>query len=652
MTIHHRPRWFIRRLVSQLRRVPIFPRLLLVFCTLLIVSTVFITFFNQKQYAQEAETNAVKHLSVFVQNASLELMQEKERLELALLQFTQNDEILEAINQNKLLQPDAQAGDVQANQTIEHNRQKIEHLLRSIKTKVDGIKTLVFVTDNSQYQMESTPKNLNSPFIRNLDDFYKSNIYKQAVKAQGYSSWLDSSQETSALFYENDTDTLGILGCITISYQVYSPDTQQPLGVLVGCIYPNHFTHTLNKYSSQDGGNTFIVGENGLVEGISARLSAPPFLSKNSGIVQRIFSQHKGSLLLESKGKELFVNFCGEPSFPIHIVNLTYRDYALQTVQKIAQLSFVVMFVVILIGAFGFYLAAVSVAYPVNKLIYAMKRVGAGDFSAMYQSKSHDEIGLLCQEFDRMVADMKELIDKVYVSEIREKSLELNEKTAQLNALQMQISPHFLYNTLDMIRWQCMYENGEESSASDMIEKFCTLLRMTIKGDQKKETVQESLLHASTYLEVVNFRHTSKFQLKTDFSFEPSAYLMPCLSLQPIIENSVRHAFSNDDTSQRCICICGELNWQGNIILKISDNGNGMSSEQLAALQLHTEKSTLGKDSIGLQNVNQRCKLCYGENYGIYIESELNVGTVVTLTIPAEPTAQKEENRIVSGIVG
>ncbi len=246
------------------------------------------------------------------------------------------------------------------------------------------------------------------------------------------------------------------------------------------------------------------------------------------------------------------------------------------------------------------------------------------------------EIGVLCNEFDSMVRDMLDLLDRAYISESKQKELELEQKSAQLDALQMQVNPHFLYNTLDMIRWECMYENGGESPASDMIEKFCTLLRMTIKGDNQKETVADSLLHAKTYLEVVNFRHTHKIELETELNFDPKSYQIPCLSIQPILENAIRHGFSGESTEDRRIRIVGRL-LETDLQLVIEDNGLGMTEEQLAVLKKHLESPQGSKDHIGLRNVNQRCRLCYGEHYGIQIDSRLSEGTTVKLTIPADP---------------
>lgn len=649
MNAARRPSRLFGALLAQLRRVNLFTRLLLVFCVLLLTSTIFIAFFNQTNYSREMETTSVKYLSVLTQNASFKLEQERKRFEDAMSQLLLDPNLLNAVQENRQIDQAAAAGAATAEtaQRRAENANLIEQTLLAAKKRKDGIKTLIFLAGETQYSMTAEQNDPRGAFVRDLDAFYDTELCEQAVKAQGYPAWRDAVYEAPQLFFQNADDRFGIGGCITLSYQVYQPGTREPLGLLVCCIDPRYFTQALSEYSSQDGGNTFIVGENGMVEGISAGFSAPPFFEQRSSLLHQVFLQHRGSLIAEAGGREVLVSFCGQEDFPIHIVNLTYRDYVLQNVDRLGRINLLVLCIVIVVGIGCFYLAAVSISYPVNKLICTMKRVGAGDLSAVYQPEGNDEISVLCVEFNRMVSDMKGLIDRVYVSEIREKELELNEKAAQLDALQMQINPHFLYNTLDMIRWECLYEAGGESPASDMIEKFCSLLRMTIKGEQKKETVAESLLHASTYLEVVNFRQTSKIQLDISCAFEPSAYRLPCLSLQPILENAVLHGFSGDETTDGHICIMGELDADGNLVLRVSDNGQGMTPEQLCSLHASMECDEMVQTSIGLHNVNRRCKLCYGENYGIQIESELGLGTVVILTVPAEPAGETKEDHVV-----
>ncbi len=625
-----------KTMIARLRRMKIFPRLLLVFCALLITSTLFITLFNQASYGRELETNVSRYLGVLSENAAMKLGKEKNRFEDFLLEITKDEALFEAAAENELLFMRENHGGVKVSEKINENSRLIESGLLSAKRRMQGVKALLLVTKTAQYRMASGADSPRGAYARDLPAFRRHDIYTLAEKADGYPVWRDSTADSSFILYDNEQDRLGIAGCITVSCRVFDPLSREPLGVLLCCIYPKHFTELLSEYARQDGLNTFVVGDGGMVEGIAATLDAPPFPPQRESFLKRVFYEHNGSLSLETEGKTLLASFSGDVGTPMHIVNLTYKDYALRQISRMGWINIFVVCAVIIIGSFFCYIAAASISRPVNRLIKAMKRVGAGDFSAAYRAESRDEIGVLCDEFDRMVEAMKELIDRVYVSEIREKELALNEKSAQLDAMQMQINPHFMYNTLDMIRWECMYENGAESPASDMIEKFCDLMRMSVKAGSSKETVEESLKHASTYLDVVNFRHTDKIKLEVQLSFDKKRYLIPRLCLQPIIENAVKHGFECANHESRVITIQGEKTRDGRLIIIVKDNGAGMTQEKLKEIREFLDSEEATQDNIGLRNVHRRCRLCYGESFGVSIESEKGSGTTVTLTIPAE----------------
>ena len=635
-----RPGKILKGMIRSLRKLKLFTRLFVVFGLLLVSSIVFVTLFNQSIYASQTEEVYTQYLSVLAQNAAFKLDQERLRFEESVMALIHNEQFLVAAAENEALQ--GVQGKIFDGQRYERNAGKIRDLLLNAKRRKDGIRALIFLTEQSQYGMASDEMGVSGVYIKDPEQFRQHPIYTGAMDAKGYPLWHDTVSEGSKLFFEGQDTLYGIEGCVTVSYVVYHPDTRTPMGVMVCCISPRYFTQALNEYAGGNGGNTYVVGENGMVEGIDPSLSAPPFLRQRESLLERVFTQHQGSFPMEVEGRTLQVSVGGAPDFPLHIVNLTYRDHILDKVSRIGRINLAIMVLVILAATGVVYLTTVSVTTPVNRLIRSMKRVGAGDFSAVYQAESHDEIGMLCREFDRMVGDTKALIDQVYVAQLRQRELELSQKTAQLDALQMQINPHFLYNTLDMIRWECMYETGGESAASDMIEKFCTLLRMTIKGSRQMETLAESLLHAQTYLEVVNFRHSSKILLETCLPGDIQGYLIPCLSLQPVLENAVRHGFGEDAGRQRRIRVDGALTPEGNLCLHVSDNGKGMTGEELARLRAKLADPQTDGDSIGLKNVNQRCHLCYGSHYGLRIDSQTGQGTVVTLTIPAQmPTDQE-----------
>jgi len=622
-----------RRVIAALRRLNIFPRLLLVFCVLLLFSTLLITLLNQRYFAREIESTSMDDLSLLAQNAAYRLEQEAGRLEDGMALITLDEQLLAAARQNVEL---AAAGDRQS-ERFAQNSARIEQGLLRVKEETGGIKALMLIAGREQYRTAASPGNERGAFFPDLDAFYASDIYRGAVEAKGYPSWQDSTQLTSRLIVESARASLGIIGCVTLAYQVYAPGTREPLGVLVCCVYPSTFTQVLTEYSNREGGNMFLVGNGGMLEGVNASFSGPPFLRQREVLLSQVFSRPRGALTVEADGRSLLVSYSACGDFPIRVVNLTYRSHVLMKVRQMERINFAVLMLVLAVGGVGFYFAAVSIAQPVNRLVSTMQRVGQGDFHAVYRPESRDEIGALCLEFDRMVSNMQSLIDQVYVAQIREKELRLSEKSAQLDMLQMQISPHFLYNTLDMIRWECMYEGGAGSRAAGMIETFCALLRMTIRGDKPKESIADSLLHASTYLEVVNFRHTHPIRMETDIAFAPERYQLPRLTLQPILENAVRHGFAGEEREDRVIRITGKRLDGDRLCICLTDNGQGMEPERLCALRESLARDGGIQESIGLRNVSQRCRLYYGEDCGLTVDSEPGQGTRVTLTLPADP---------------
>lgn len=622
-----KPNRFTRWLISHLRKLNLFPRIFLVFCADLLLATLVMTMFTQIRYTNEIEKTKASELTALAQSAMLALQQEKRALEDSLEPFLRSAEVLSSLERRQRMTAAGRQADIAGTQMLNRT-------LGEIVSSGRGIRALIYVDATPS---AATPTELlGTAYVPDTQALLDSEIYTGAVQAAGYPYWRDSTPDTPTLFYDDASQYLGIPGCLTLSYQLYTPKSRQPLGVLICCVSPQHLVQSVTEYTFHAGTNAFLVGDNGLLEGIGADFSAPPFPAKSSGLLDVITGQKKGSRRILSPSGDILMSFCGDSGFPVHAVNLTYRDYVMQPVYQLRWLSVWIMLAVLAIGALSYYLVAISIVYPTRRLIRTMKQVGSGHFEQMYHPESHDEIGILCSEFDKMVKDMLSLLDRMYESETRQKELELAQKSAQLDALQMQVNPHFLYNTLDMIRWQCMYETGGESPASDMIEKFCVLLRMTIKGDRQKETVSDSLLHAKTYLDVVNFRHTQKIALETDFDFDPGSYCIPCLSIQPILENAVRHGFSGEATDHRCIRITGRLSSEA-ITICVSDNGIGMTQEQLAQILSQLEAPADSRDNLGLRNVNQRCRLCYGDRYGLTLSSTPGLGTTVTLTIPPEP---------------
>ena len=234
-----------------------------------------------------------------------------------------------------------------------------------------------------------------------------------------------------------------------------------------------------------------------------------------------------------------------------------------------------------------------------------MDKIDEANIEISYTDDIQDEIGILGMRFNSMINRIKNLINTVYEAELIKKEERIQRQEAELDALQMQINPHFLYNTLDIIRWQVMTQENGEGKASRMIE---------------------------AYIEVVRF--DLDFQLDIDFQIEGSIteYGIPKFTLQPLVENAIVHGFSKN---RRYGIIRIHAYRKGNdFYIEVMDNGHGISPDMLDSLKKGIHSKRQLSKGIGLKNVNDRIKLYYGEQYGLDLESRPEEYTLVILHLP------------------
>lgn len=218
--------------------------------------------------------------------------------------------------------------------------------------------------------------------------------------------------------------------------------------------------------------------------------------------------------------------------------------------------------------------------------------------------------------------------------------LEQNERRkSELDALQSQINPHFLYNTLESITW--MVEGERNDEAVFMISQLARLFRISLSQGRTIITVKEELQHAESYMNIQKVRYKNTFSV--EFDVDPSLYSCCTvkLILQPILENAINYGVSSMED-------CGEIRVtgrreDGNVILAVSDNGIGMSEEEVDLVLTDSNRIHKHGSGVGLVNVNNRIQILFGTEYGLSIESEPDEGTTVSICIPEIPYT--EENR-------
>ena len=229
------------------------------------------------------------------------------------------------------------------------------------------------------------------------------------------------------------------------------------------------------------------------------------------------------------------------------------------------------------------------------------------------------EIVALSDSFNHMVVRIQRLMEKVRQEEITLRKTELN-------ALQAQINPHFLYNTLDSIAWMCEEERNKEAVV--MVNALAKLFRISISKGHELITIQKECEHAESYLKIQKYRYKNQFSYEFYVQESCREYLCNKITLQPIIENAIYHGLDMSEEGKIRIEV---MERDDNIVLAVIDNGVGMSKEQCKEI-LHRDAKD--KTGIGIKNVNDRIRIYFGEKYGLSIESELDEGTRVEICIP------------------
>ncbi|GAA6410492.1 hypothetical protein K040078D81_46090 [Blautia hominis] len=261
---------------------------------------------------------------------------------------------------------------------------------------------------------------------------------------------------------------------------------------------------------------------------------------------------------------------------------------------------------------------------PIKNMTNTVEKVSKGDLSLRVDVTTEDEIGTLCREFNHMLDNLEDLIARV----IEEERLK---KDAELEALQYQITPHFMYNTLNSIKYAALIKGEKELGA--LIGDFVELLQASINKKGTFISVADELHILKNYIHLQEFRYQGSFDVEYDIAKEACGCYIPRLILQPLVENAILHGIDMKGGNGRLI-IRGRVEGT-RLTLSVIDNGRGMTKEQIETLLCSKAKKTNGLSAIGVPNVRERLELYYEAEGGIIYESSEN-GTTATIFLPAD----------------
>nr|WP_254639434.1 sensor histidine kinase [Cohnella sp. GbtcB17] len=267
-------------------------------------------------------------------------------------------------------------------------------------------------------------------------------------------------------------------------------------------------------------------------------------------------------------------------------------------------------------------LLIVNIAKRTNKIVRFMKKVESGDLSVRLQDAREDELGQISRSFNEMVEELNRTIDREYKSEIKLKQTELA-------ALQARINPHFLYNTLEVIRMRAMSQGAGD--VGEMIYSLAALFRNSVRTGPDC-TLGEELETCRLYLELFRIRFKDRISYSIDCSPAYASVVIPKMLLQPIVENYIVHGMENDRTDNRIAIEVGAA--EGMLQITVTNNGKSIDPDRLRQIRAELDYPEQRESSFGLRSVHERLKLMYGPEYGIEIESEPGKETQVAIGIP------------------
>jgi len=311
-----------------------------------------------------------------------------------------------------------------------------------------------------------------------------------------------------------------------------------------------------------------------------------------------------------------------------HIVELTPYERISKPGNVIKRVTFYSILASLAV-CFGFILLfAARVLEPLKQFRVLMKHVEREQFHMEMKVRGNDEIALLARSFNRMSHRLNELINEVHVSKIKQKE-------AELKALEEQINPHFLYNTLDLIYWMSRMEKAFETSV--MVSALSQLFRIGLNSGSRFTTVEKEVEHLRHYILIQQKRYEETIAFAIAVEPETSGCKVTKMVLQPVVENAIRHGIEPKGSSGRIeIRIFREGN---DLVYRVSDDGAGADA---AAVQAVLDRPASEHQGLGLKNIHDRLKLNYGARYGVTFESVPGEGTTVTIRQPFEKGTMKD----------
>lgn len=544
---------------------------------------------------------------------------------------------------------------------------QIEHSLSAYFKQMDALTYTIVANDTVQeylsfpeqgYELEKIQAIQKIRFFENnirYDNAYNtivviSGLNKELYSSYGYFSNLDHEYDFinnpyTEMINEGNTPVL-YLGThlneaafyekmvLSLIRGIHSTADNRLLGYLYLNIDYSIFDNIINNVVFSDGNDLQILDGGKIIYSTN---SDNVLKLADSGLYKAVSAAEEGSMFLKIDGIQYFLTYTTMDKTGWKVVSLhsmaSYNNKAFKLIRFIIAISAIGLIISIIIAV----LISLAITRPVKNLISLMKKIENEDFDVHFSIKSKDEIATLGNVFNSMVKRIRDLIKRVYKSG-------LMEKDAVIYALQSQINPHFLYNTLQSISNIAQLENVPDIST--MCRCLSSMFRYSMETKRRFVMLYDEVEHVRNFFYLQSIQYNDRLKFSINIPDEYLSIRVPRFILQPLVENSVLHGIYPKPSGGEIRI--SALKDDENLRITVEDDGVGIEGEKLKEILENINEDIsdgegLGSKFLALNNVNKRLVLNYGKEYALKIESGEGAGTRVTIIIPIDSCKREDE---------
>lgn len=480
--------------------------------------------------------------------------------------------------------------------------------IRQAENAIRGYFTFQLMSYNYINSIELTGIEGNRLTIGNPVKSNEKDLENIAIQRSGAPYWSSA--------YEVISDWSGTHNVITLTRVINDINRiSQPIGLIKIRLDVSKLYQTVEVDPDQQG-SYFVMSDTGeVVLHQNRSLIGKPFFDSN--VIDLVINNPKKTVIYETEGETYLLvkkKILNTNWLSVVMVNEGEVVKGLYNVRSLIVFMIMLLALLGIIAFIGFYYWHIK---PIVELTEQTKQLEKGNFTAKVQINSHDEIGRLGLRFNNLVVTIQEYIDREY-------KLKIKQKESELKALQSQIDPHFLYNTLDMIRWTARMENALETG--QLIERLSKIFRMNLNKGKMWITLEEEISYIQNYLELQRCRMGERLHFTIYYEDQIKNYFLLKQIIQPLVENSILHGFKDLQRQGKIYIRCYQDNSE--LLIDIIDNGWGFAANI-------ESKSSKGQYSSGyaLTNLTERMKIAFGDGFGME-KKVIENGAWIRLKLP------------------